>query len=605
MITTAVPPQPEHVAALRARACLPGASTLVTDMHSYGHAVALVVTVLHSLPATMRTLLILPSVHHYRTLWQPYHSLLFPAEPLVVRAHRATRYVAGAVTVHCGNIPGAHFDLAVTLQPRAVPNARHTLCIGDPPDSPRSWCLDVRHPTCSPPRWLLAETPFPRPCDDLSAYQARAQQVCDDLMGGTKRATITGLAHALVQSLFQGTRARRGFVPGHCVLAVSSDVPTMHALALPLVTAGVATLVVDDEYVTPGLARRMVQDANVVVVHHAFQELAALAALATRVYVLDTLVRPGVLQQLWVLSHYVPVVTLRVDLRYADSRRATVEHSDTITLFRELHDGVPHCPLEFAEPHPEPQAAEPSTESAEHCSFAATTEADGRSGATAGETTEELPREESAAPDFELAEGGDVGAADLGCSAKLECSEELAPWGYLVDVAGRRACLSQLGVADLWRAAQDGATTFSLIRGDAVAPHGWLHSPALAAVAARLPVPAQQPAPTSVRQGVEADTLWHILSAGKPDALTAVDWAAAATLLLCRVLLGPHPWCTLHFGVTDATGLFEYHHGTWARCCAQITHGQLWGVMLDYTDETARHCVPVYLFTNSAAAAAL
>jgi hypothetical protein len=104
---------------------------------------------------------------------------------------------------------------------------------------------------------------------------------------------------------------------------------------------------------------------------------------------------------------------------------------------------------------------------------------------------------------------------------------------------------------------------------------------------------------------VEADALWHILSAGKPDALTAVDWAAAATLLLCRVLLGPHPWCTLHFGVTDATGLFEYHHGTWARCCAQVARGQLWGVMLDYTDDHARHCVPVYLFTNSAAAAAL
>jgi hypothetical protein len=98
-----------------------------------------------------------------------------------------------------------------------------------------------------------------------------------------------------------------------------------------------------------------------------------------------------------------------------------------------------------------------------------------------------------------------------------------------------------------------------------------------AAVAARLPVPAQQPAPTTVRQGVEADTLWHILSAGKPGALTAVDWAAAATLLLCRVLLGPHTWCTLHFGVTDATGLFEYHHGTWARCCAQVARGQLWG----------------------------
>lgn len=587
MITTAAPPQPEHVAALRARACLPGASTLVTDMHSYGRAVALVVTVLHSLPVAMRTLLILPSVHHYRALWQPYHSLLFPAEPLVVRAHRATRYVAGAVTVHCGNIPGAHFDLAVTLQPRAVPNARHTLCIGDPPDSPRSWRLDVRRPTCSPPRWLLAETPFPRPCDDLSAYQARAQQVCDDLMGGTKRATITGLAHALVQSLFQGTRARRGFVPGHCVLAVSSDVPTMHALAQPLVTAGVATLVVDDEYVTPGLARRMVQDANVVVVHHAFQELAALAALATRVYVLDTLVRPGVLQQLWVLSHYVPVVTLRVDLRYADSRRATVEHSDTITLFRELHDGVPHCPLED---QPEPPG-EPA-ECAEH---------DLDAGAPAGETTQELPRAGPVEPDSEPAEG----AADLGCSAGLQCPEELAPWGHMVEVAGRRACLSQLGISDLWRAAQGGATSFTLIRGGDVAPHGWLHAPALAAVAARLPAPAQQPAPTSVRQGVEADTLWHILSAGKPDALTAVDWAAAATLLLCRVLLGPHPWCTLHFGVTDATGLFEYHHGTWARCCAQVARGQLWGVMLDYTDGNARHCVPVYLFTNSAAAAAL
>lgn len=600
MINTAVPPLPEHVVALRARVCLPGVSTLVTDMHSYGHAVALVVTVLHSLPATMRTLLILPSVHHYRTLWQPYHSLLFPAEPLVVRAHRAARYVQHAVTVHCGNIPGAHFDLVVTLTPRAAANARHTLCIGTPPDSPRAWCLDVRQPTASQPRWLLAESPFPRPCDDLTAYQARAQQVCDDLMGGTKRAAITGLAHALVQSLFQGSRARRGFVPGHCVLAVSSDRATMHALALPLVTAGVATLVVDDEYVTPGLARRMVQDANVVVVHHAFQELAALATLATRVYVLDTLVRPGVMQQLWVLSHYVPVVTLRVDLRYADSRRATVEHPDTITLFRELHDGVPHCPLEFAEPPVE------TTESAEH-RLEYDLDAGATAGAIAGETTQELPRAEPAEPDFELAEGaGDVeteplaeGAGDLGCP------EELAPWGYLVEVAGRRACLSQLGVADLWRAAQDGATTFTLIRGDAVAPYGWLHATALAAVAARLPVPAQQPAPTSVRQGVEADALWYILSAGKPDALTAVDWAAAATLLLCRVLLGPHPWCTLHFGVTDATGLFEYHHGTWARCCAQITHGQLWGVMLDYTDGNARHCVPVYLFTNSAAAAAL
>jgi len=91
MITTAVPPLPEHVAELRARVCLPGASALVTDMHSYGRAVALVVTVLHSLPVTMRTLLILPSVHHYRALWQPYHSLLFPAEPLGGRRDGALR----------------------------------------------------------------------------------------------------------------------------------------------------------------------------------------------------------------------------------------------------------------------------------------------------------------------------------------------------------------------------------------------------------------------------------------------------------------------------------------------------------------------------------
>jgi hypothetical protein len=324
------------------------------------------------------------------------------------------------------------------------------------------------------------------------------------------------------------------------------------------------------------------------------------------VYVLDTLVRPGVLQPLWVLSHYVPVVTLRVDLRYADSRRAAVEHPDVIALFPELHDSVLHCPLPYQGCHSEQPAEEPQeqppTESEEPDLEAGATQ-----GAIAG--TQELPREESAEHDFDVAErwgSGDgsvaEGMEDVGMGG-LCCDEELAPWGYLVEVAGRRACLSQLGVADLCRAVQAGSTTFTLIRGDAVAPHGWLHGGALASVAALLPAAALQAAPVSVRQGVEVDVLWQLLTSGRPEALTPVDWSAAVTLFLCRVLLGPQ--CTLHFGLTDATGLFEYHYGTWERCAAAVARGKPWGVMLDYTDNTTRHCVPVYLFTNSAAVAVL
>jgi hypothetical protein len=654
MLSSVMAPQPAHVAALYARVCLCGTSTLVTNMHSYGRAIALVMAVLHALPRTMRVLLILPSVHHYRMFWQPRHDALFPAEPLAVRAYRRVQ-PSSSVVLHCDNVPGMRFDVAVTLEARRCTNANHVLRVGPVPAHPHAWCLDVRQPV-SAPRWLLAESPLPYPADELTESEAAAQQVCDLVMGGTKRATVTSLARVLGEAQ----------CPGQLVMVVSSDVATMHALALPLITAGVPVLTMFDEYVTPALARRMAGTVGVVIVHHAFQELAALATMAARVFVLDTLVRPDVLRELWVLSHYVPVVTLRVDTRRADSRRVAVEPVDTLRLFPELLDSVrpsarQEHPEETAAPAHEPEheaaltpahddlAQPPAHEAAltpAHDDLAqppaheaaptpahddlAQPPAHEAAPTPAHDDLAQPPAHEAAPtpahddlaqpPAHEAALTLDEVAKPLAHKELAEpLTHEAAAPGVLseseLEPATRSAyrvalgdvvhCLSCMGVADLWHAARDGVCTFTLMRGDDAAPHGWLFAPVMASIAARLPAEVQRATPWITVKDVEAGVLWGLLQAGKPEALTPVDWAAATTLFLCRVLLGPHHGCTLHFGPMDPAGLFEYRDNYQGRCYAEIARGQAWGAMLDFTHAGAQECVPMYWFNNSATLAVL
>ena len=541
----------------------------VTTVIGYRDTIARVFEVLHCLPLDFRVVIHLSSLSNYRAFWLPVDKELFPHDPFIPVGRQKKLPEGRAIVVSTFFTERQLGDVLITFHHKVHKDVRGVVRIQFTPCPSRDLLQ-------RPQQLFLVEDPYTVRGDETMTVSLQTDLAVKSFSFFRQ----VGLIHDVTKTLMD-TKAlmtircrpgKVGFVPGHFIVIVSSDLDIMYELYRVLHDRGVSVHLNVEDFLSDAGHRRLSNgcrspfSVNVMVVQDTFKEMAAALTYATQVIVADTLVNPLVMKHLWALAFSVRVTVYRVDLRFTDGGKGFVESPEVLRL---LYPNYTLTPPEISATDSEASATvsheEAIREVLEEC-------------VSEEQQVEALDEAQYEALDEALDE-----ARDEIKLSPLQCHESL-PAVPILRFNGVTYPICQLTLADLFAGASAGAHTFVLLHQDAEV-EGWLDYSVLSTLAALFPN-SMDPAP--IREDKVID-LWSVLCEGKHPCLSQIDWAALITLLLCRVVLPASATIVV-------ARRREFHYGD---LCDDLASGVVWGV--DLCTANSQDPIRLYDFSNSVA----